>query len=127
MSELQAVEVPKLKRDWIGRFVRIKRRYVTWHGKVFEAGEVLRVDRNYTGLHVHRQHRCAVCQAATIDAALIPESYVELLPKEYQPQWSGVVVLDPYRRDMLSLVADGSPALVVFRAMLKEMLGEVGG
>lgn len=127
MSDPPVVEVPKLKRDWAGRYVRIRRRFNTWNGKVFETGEIVKVDRNYGGLHVRRQRRCVVCQAATIDAAVVPESYVELLPVEYQPQWSGVVVLNPYRRDMLTLVSDGSPVSAAFRDMLKEMMKEVRG
>ena len=78
------VKKPKLKRDWVGRWVRLKMTIQTNGGTIFEAGEVLRVIKNYSGLELERMGRCAHC--TNLYRTLIShvsEWQVELLPEDY--------------------------------------------
>ena len=53
--------VLKLKRDWIGRKVRLKRQIETRGGIIFKVGEVLEVDSYYRGLELKAIHVCEHC------------------------------------------------------------------
>ena len=43
---------PRLKRDWIGRKVRLCRRQENGVGRVFDAGTILIVEYSHGGLHL---------------------------------------------------------------------------
>jgi len=77
---------PKLKRDWIGRYVRLLYRLETKGGSIFEEGEVMEVEAYYRGLslqalrtcpHCYRQNRLRICR--------VQEECVSLLPLDYRP------------------------------------------
>lgn len=79
-------EVPKLKSQWKGRYVRLKREIERKDGVFFAKGEVMLVDHNYAGLHLWRIYACPRCGAKERQhISGIPEASVELLPLGYQP------------------------------------------
>lgn len=55
------MERPKLKRDWIGRFVRLRKPMETAAGVFFEAGEVMEVYKYYRGLGLRTTCCCSEC------------------------------------------------------------------
>lgn len=52
---------PKLKRDWVGRKVRLLRDIRTLGGKIMSAGTVMKVTRSYGGLHLKADKVCPHC------------------------------------------------------------------
>lgn len=77
---------PKRKRDWIGRYVRLLAKQKNGFGAIFEAGEVMYVDRNHGGLHLSAVIRCQHCaRRHHYSITRVPETDVELLPVDYQP------------------------------------------
>ncbi len=91
-----------LKRDWAGRHVVLKREVSNGRGNTFLAGTVMRVDRNYNGLHLRCTTICETCAnhyRATING--INESTVDLLPKDF--------VLD---QDKIKAIEDARAAIV---------------
>lgn len=79
-------EKPKLKRDWEGRYVRLRHRMEVKAGIIFEAGEVMRVERNHGGLSLTGIRRCPHCERGFRHYIRgVREGDVELLPKAYQP------------------------------------------
>ncbi len=77
---------PKLKRDWVGRFVRLKRAMQTNGGTFFEAGEILEVYENWGGLKLQTIKYCPECSRRfrhTIKS--VNENDVELLPEDWKP------------------------------------------
>jgi hypothetical protein len=84
------VKKPRLKRDWEGRYVRLKRKMETKGGDVFEAGEVMRVDRNYGGLHLSAVRHCSECKKRYRGhLRKVQERDVMLLPEDYRPESEG--------------------------------------
>lgn len=53
---------PKLKRDWVGRGVRLLIELETKGGNVFPIGTIMRVTRNFGGLHLTAVQACKECQ-----------------------------------------------------------------
>lgn len=81
------VKKPRLKRDWEGRYVRLKHGTQTNGGAMFSAGEVLRVDRNYGGLWLSTVRLCSECKQRRRDKInRVQERDVELLPEDYVPE-----------------------------------------
>lgn len=56
-----ATKYPKLKRDWIGRKVRLIRDVETKGGKIYPAGLIMHVYKNFNGLHVRVLRKCEHC------------------------------------------------------------------
>jgi hypothetical protein len=84
---MPTVRIPRVKRDWEGRYVRLKRKMETKGGDVFEAGEVMRVDRNYGGLHLSVVRHCSVCKKRHRGRInRVSEDDVRLLPEDYRPE-----------------------------------------
>lgn len=80
------VQLPKLKRDWIGRYVRLRRQMENGWGGVFEAGEVVRVSGYYRGLELEAIHECPHCRRRGRDRiSRVSCAAVELLPADYRP------------------------------------------
>ena len=72
---------PRLKRDWVGRRVALRRKLVTRGGEIFEAGTVMVVKRNYGGLTLEREILCRTCSTrwrGTVKE--VSEQGVDLLP-----------------------------------------------
>lgn len=124
-SEKVAVSLPKRKRDWVGRYVRLAKQFTTWGGKVFEVGEILRVDRNYSGLHVSTIKHCPTCFRYAYEQALIPESYVELLPVEYEPEFATLLLIDQERADIFRYLVNNGQMSIAARVTIVEMLKEI--
>jgi hypothetical protein len=79
-------ERPKLKRDWAGRYVRLKHEHVTNGGVIFGPGEVMLVTRNYGGLHLKTTKKCGECSRRfRVSIKGVRDCDVELLPEDYQP------------------------------------------
>lgn len=73
--------LPALKRDWVGRRVRLLRQVVTKGGVIFEAGEVMVVTRSFGGLHLEAVALCRHCGRGRRESVKgIHENAVELLP-----------------------------------------------
>ncbi len=73
---------PKLKRDWIGRRVRLLRKIETNGGSIFPAGTIMIVHDNHGGLRLKMEvQECKHCGLAIRHRTVkkIPESSVELL------------------------------------------------
>lgn len=76
-----------LKRDWEGRYVRLLRQVETRAGDIFEPGEILRVTRNYGGLHLMAVKICRDCKRKSRGYIKgVPERDVILLPADYKPE-----------------------------------------
>lgn len=72
-------ERPRLKRDWVGRKVRLACTVVNRLQRV-PAGTVLTVTHNYGGLTL-KGEPCPHCGVAVL-LSKIPAAWVDLLPKE---------------------------------------------
>ena len=73
---------PKLKRDWIGRTVRLKRRMTTNGGKIFDAGAELLVTGYYKGLQLKKPEICEHCHCGiSHEIWRVSITEVELLPE----------------------------------------------
>lgn len=80
-------EIPKLKRDWEGRYVRLRHDIERKDGLIFPAGEIMRVEGNHGGLLLRRLYACPHCGAKENQyIRRIYEYKVELLPLAYRPQ-----------------------------------------
>lgn len=79
-------ERPKLKRDWIGLTVKLKRDMRTVRGVIFDAGEVLKVTGYYRGLELETIHTCPHCTRRTVEHIKRVEIHnVELAEGEDRP------------------------------------------
>lgn len=77
---------PRLKRGWEGRYVRLRHEVRTQGGAIFEAGEVMRVERNHGGLHLAAVRRCEHCKRRShYRVRGVRETEVELLPEDFTP------------------------------------------
>ena len=78
-----------LKREWAGRFVRMKRRIEAKSGKIFGAGAVMKVLRNYGGLELTAPTVCPSCGLGDRHfITKVPESDVVLLDDDFEPPMS---------------------------------------
>lgn len=84
-----AVPLPRLKRDWIGRYVRLRQPLRTRGGTVFATGEVLLVIDYYRGLELRTPGPDAAGSWRWITRVDLAK--VELLPVDYQPAAPGEV------------------------------------
>lgn len=77
----------KLKRDWIGRFVRLKQPLTNGAGVMFPENLIMKVTQNRGGLTLMMLDDCEHCGLSfqRIIAA-VPEWKVELLPKDFRPK-----------------------------------------
>lgn len=75
---------PRLKRDWIGRYVRLLYGTQTRGGSIFKEGEVMHVKDNHGGLtldavrvcpHCKREYRHTICRVPMADVILLPLDY----------------------------------------------------
>ncbi len=93
--------IPKLKRDWVGRYVRLKRQMRTGHGEIFEAGEVMLVTRNYGGLQLSPLYDCKECGRRVQGwITKVWEQDVELVSGNFEPATL------PTRRELIEHVKD---------------------
>ncbi len=77
---------PKLKRDWHGRYVRLKGTVETRGGIILEAGEVMRVTRNHGGLDLEAVIQCDHCNRNNRRfVRKLQERSVVLLPADFVP------------------------------------------
>lgn len=77
---------PKLKRDWIGRYVKLLYPMRTAGGTEFERGDIMRVTENRGGLNLDSAVQCPLCQRrARAYIKGVSENAVLLLPESYQP------------------------------------------
>lgn len=75
------MNAPHLKRDWIGRHVRLTRQIETRGGIIFDVGEVLRVEGYYRGLSLEAIHTCSHCTRRSRQTiSRVPLHDVDLLP-----------------------------------------------
>ena len=78
-----SVAVPKLKRDWIGRQVHLKRQIETRGGIIFNEGEVMNVAAYYQGLTLEAISTCQHCRRRSRQIVTrISINEVELLPEQ---------------------------------------------
>lgn len=106
------MDKPKLKRDWVDRYVRLLRSMTTRGGVVFDKGEVMLVETNRSGLNLSRLGRCEHCghkYGAYIRH--VQEWEVELLPKDYVPEPAPVVV--KFSREMIAVFRRMLPYLTI--------------
>jgi hypothetical protein len=76
-----------LKRDWVDRHVRLKRQIENKGGTIFKEGEVMRVTRNFGGLHLEAVHGCDECRRKyRLQVKGISERDVVLLPENFKPK-----------------------------------------
>lgn len=81
------VEHPRLKREWVGRYVRLKHVTRNGAGTIFEKGEVLRVDRTYRGsMTVETIKKCEHCKRRTFTSIKLGTNSLEVLPIDYDPE-----------------------------------------
>jgi hypothetical protein len=77
---------PKLKRDWIGRYVRLLYQMETRGGSIFEEGEVMKVNDNHGGLTLEAVRACPHCRRLyRHQIRKVSMANVILLPMNYQP------------------------------------------
>ena len=82
--------LPRLKRDWEGRYVQLRTELRTKGGTIFERGEIMLVTRNHGGLHLDATIRCQHCsRRSNYKIKEVHEAEVELLPPEYTPPPGG--------------------------------------
>ncbi len=78
---------PRLKRDWVGRYVKLRRDLETQGGVIFDAGEVMQVYKTYHGrMGLRALHRCEHCERRALSQITGVETYnLEILPEDYEP------------------------------------------
>lgn len=79
-------KIPKLKRDWEGRHVRLKRALETKGGAMFDLGDVMLVHRNFSGLELEAVKACSECRLKYRHCVKnVSEFDVTLLPEDFEP------------------------------------------
>ena len=80
-------DYPLLKRDWIGRYVRLVREQRTCGGVIFDKGEILRVVSCWRGrLKLETIVRCEHCRRRQqVGIAGVSEKSLEILPIDFEP------------------------------------------
>lgn len=120
----ERVPVPRLKGEWAGRYVRLLRTTSGgYNNNIFDKGEILKVDRNYKGVHLEGVHECKACNRGYKVSIIVPESYVELMPEDYKPEWSARIILDPARLEALRNTVSGKMS-VGDRLLLADILND---
>jgi len=77
---------PKLKRDWVGRYVRLLYQMETKGGAIFEEGEVMKVNDNHGGLTLEAIRVCSGCKRRyRHHIRRVRMADVYLLPLDYMP------------------------------------------
>lgn len=123
---IPAVSLPKLKRDWTGRYVRLRVSLRTHGGTVFAAGEVLVVLGYYRGLELRTPGPDVEEHWRWISR--VPCADVELLPTDYQPAIAPVAEARPAARRLLILACSArkqptpAPALLLYDGPLYRIL-----
>lgn len=102
---------PRLKREWIGRYVRLLRTVKTRGGTIFLAGETLKVLNSFGGLTLLRQHVCEQCGRRTDLVTKIAETEVELLPEDYVPEPYPVMI--KLTVELISILRRAVPSLTL--------------
>lgn len=75
---------PKRKQDSVGRYVRLLRNMETLGGRLFPSGTVMRIHRNYGGLHLEFPIVCSACGTGQVYAVKkVKQKDVELLPTDH--------------------------------------------
>jgi len=125
-DELTDPNIPRLKRDWKGRLVRLKREVETRGGTVFEPGEVMRVHRNHGGLDLEafscrkecgRTSRCFVRKVREMDVELLVKgTELPRPPGRYVP-----VDVDAIARTLLDSVGGGDWKPAAYRDAAAKM------
>lgn len=127
MDESERIPRPKLKRDWEGRYVRLKKQMTTGLGDIFLEGEVMKVERNYGGLHLVKVVNCRECKRLYRGKINdVSENAVELLSRSYKPEWSATIILNPERLAAIQMAASDISGWQPMRDIMKAILEEVG-
>lgn len=75
------MDKPRRKMDWVGRFVRLRRKMTTRGGTILGADTIMRVEENRAGLRLTKAETCAACRCGhTYQIWKVSEADVELLP-----------------------------------------------
>lgn len=124
----RVLKVPKLKKDWEGRYVRLLKGSMTYGGIRFDVGEIMRVKRNYNGLHLERVTRCPTCWRGRRETLSAQEWQVELLPLDFKLEPEPVyIAMTPVRLNAIEhVLRDGNvwePVRVIFDDIIKEVKG----
>ena len=86
LDPVSQVRIPRLKRDWIGRHVRLRMQMETKGGAIFEQGEVMLVADSRGGLELKSVRACDECRRRhRYSIKKIPERNVTLLPEDFKP------------------------------------------
>ena len=110
-------EQPKLKRDWLGRYVRVRYDMQNNGGYQFKAGTVMKVIKNHMGLDLVIPIDCPHCHSQRYRViSRVHEYDVELLPIDYVPVAA---------HDVLSDLLAACEAIVVHVADLHSWPGDV--
>ncbi len=81
-----------LKGDWHGRYVRLRHKFETLGGAIFPAGTVMKVTRNFGGLHLEAVAVCRRCaQLHRHRIKKIHERDVILLDADYVPDEKAII------------------------------------
>lgn len=77
---------PKLRRDWIGRYVRLIRQIENGVRR-FPKGEIFRVRGAYDGFYLETVRPCSACGNSRLESiSRVPERDLEILPVDYDPE-----------------------------------------
>ncbi len=86
MSSQKPQPWPRLKRDWVGRYVRVVRQIELNDGTIMDPGEVMKVDQYYRGMTLEAIRTCEHCsRRERVRVRRISRRSVELLPKAWSP------------------------------------------
>lgn len=76
----------KRKRDWEGRWVKLRHPIRNRGGWEFPAGMLMRVDRSHGGLHLEVTRECPCCRIRrTVGVRKVSEDEVVLMPRDFEP------------------------------------------
>lgn len=107
--------------------MRLKKQMTTGAGDTFLVGEVMKVDRNYGGLRLNAITNCRECKRRyRVSIHDVSENSVELLPRDYKPEWSATIVLNPERLAAIQMAAIDESGYKPMRDIMHEILSEIG-
>ena len=82
--------MPRLKRDWVGRWVRLRRDVTTKGGNIMLEGRVMQVRRNFGGLNLDAVETCDHCGLGLRHyVTKVSEDSVWLLGEDFDPKVKG--------------------------------------
>lgn len=84
-EEIPTESFPKRKGDWAGRYVILTRNFHAGSGHIFPEGLLLRVDRNYGGVHCDVISNCPSCGIGHRYSILVPERALVLVAYNWEP------------------------------------------